>query len=66
MINTLVEADKEYELIKHKLNEFKFIPNVANILAIYGKFNDLYTISLMAFNDNVNWIPGNSINSDSA
>jgi hypothetical protein len=32
--------------------------NLPNIMAIYGKLNDLIVILLVAFSNNVKWIPG--------
>ena len=49
LMNATKNADDEYELIKKKGIKFKMDMNLGNILAIYGKFNDLYTSKFSIF-----------------
>ena len=66
MCKSVEEADIEYEELRKKGIKFTMNFNLANIGALYGKFNDIYTILLVAFSNDISWWPGGAKTTESS
>ena len=61
-VETIVQADEEYQELKKRGINYRMDINSANLLAIYSKIVDIFTITKIAFENNVPWIPNYSAN----
>ena len=62
VLNELQSAEADYIKMKDSNKYvFKMASNFQNLMALYSKFGDIYTIAFIAFSNNVRWYPGATV-----
>ncbi|KAL4473835.1 hypothetical protein ABPG74_022699 [Tetrahymena malaccensis] len=66
LVTTMVNSIKAYEENQNQAQKVQFNLNINNLMVIVGKLSDFLTLYGVAFNNQVEWLPGYSTKVDTA